>query len=126
MAGFPRGRRVRRSAEIRAIVAGGRTVEGPTLKVHAVLQPGSASPARAVVVVPGYGRGSVERNRVKRRLRELARLHLFEAPALRGGDFVIRARQGAYGRTFAELRDELLRLLERLSGMNPRSREGQC
>lgn len=115
MARFPRERRIHRSSEIRAIVGEGRSVDGPHLRVHVRFEPERAAPARAVVVVPRFRRTAVERNRVKRRLRELVRLHLLEAPELRGGAFVIKARPGAYGRTFAELREELLEVLPRVT-----------
>lgn len=111
MAGFPRERRIHRAREIRAIVSQGRTSDGPNLKMHVIANPEHASPARAAVVVPRFGRTAVERNRLKRRLRELTRLHLLEAPELLGGDFVVRARAGAYERTFGELRAELLRIV---------------
>ncbi len=114
MAGFPRERRVHRAAEIRAIVAGGRSAGGPNLKVHVREEPDGNAPARGVVVVPRFGRTAVERNRLKRRLRELTRLHLLEAPELHGGAFVVKARAGAYGMKFAALRDELLGVVGRL------------
>ena len=114
MAGFPRERRVHRASEIRAIVAGGRSVDGANLKVHVNVDPDRAAPPRAAVVVPRYGRTAVERNRLRRRLRELVRLHLLETPELRGGALVVRARAGAYGLGFADLRAELLQLVEHL------------
>lgn len=116
MPGFPRERRIHRAAEIRAIVAGGRRAEGPNLRVHASIDPERNVPARATVVVPRFGRTAVERNRLKRRLREIARIEMLDAPELRGAAFVVRARRGAYGRTFAELRRELLRILHDLPG----------
>jgi ribonuclease P protein component len=123
MAGFPRERRVHRAAEIRAIVGEGRRADGPNLRVHARLDSERTGPARAAVVVPRFGRTAVERNRVKRRLRELTRLHLLEAPAFGGSACVIRARAGAYGRTFAELREELLDVAFRaVAGLGRNSR----
>ncbi len=50
---------------------------------------------------------------MKRRLRELVRLSV-----LPGGppiDFVIHARAEAYNASFAELRDELVQVIERLT-----------
>jgi ribonuclease P protein component len=114
MAGFPRERRIHRSAEIRAIVGEGRRAEGPNLRLHARLDAEGGEPLRAAVVVPRFGRTAVERNRVKRRLREIVRLHLLESPELSGGALVVRARAGAYGRTFGELREELLDVAGRL------------
>lgn len=72
----------------------------------------SASPAlhpRLGVVVPKHRRRIVERNRLKRRLREIGRVILL--PMLRTAeaplDLLVRARPEAYGASFAELRDDL-------------------
>ena len=74
---------------------------------------------RVGFVVPKYKHTGVERNRVKRRLRELVRLHLLgplqeRAPV----DLVIRVFPSAYARDFdalhAELQQALPQLLRRL------------
>lgn len=57
-------------------------------------------------VVPRYAQSAVDRNRVKRRLREIVRLTLL--PTLPPVDVVIRSFPGAYRRTQAELAEELL------------------
>ena len=59
--------------------------------------------------------GAVVRNRMKRRLRELARAVLPEA-GISGADHVLIGRAGGIERPFAELRSELLAALHRLSG----------
>jgi ribonuclease P protein component len=56
---------------------------------------------RAGVVVPKHRRKIVERNRVKRRLRELVRITLL--PGLEGIDVLIRAKPEAYDSSFAQL-----------------------
>jgi ribonuclease P protein component len=53
------------------------------------------------IVVPKHRHGSVERNLVKRRLRELARLRLL--PVVPSGRVLLRARPEAYGASFAAL-----------------------
>ena len=68
---------------------------------------------RAGVVVPKQGWSTVRRNRVKRRLRELVRLHLL--PRAEPIDFVIRARGEAYSASFEELRVDLMAAVERVS-----------
>jgi len=69
-------------------------------------------------VVPKYDRSAVERNQLKRRLRELARLRLLrELPAL---DVVIRARRDTYGAAFADLARDVDTMRERLRA-HPRS-----
>lgn len=56
---------------------------------------------RAGVVVPKHRHKIVERNRVKRRLRELVRIKLL--PGLEGIDVLIRAKPEAYNSSFAQL-----------------------
>lgn len=77
----------------------------------------SASPVarpRVGLVVPRYGRPVVERNLVKRRLREALRREIVPRLADRGldVDVLVRARREAYGVPFATLRDELVAWLE--------------
>jgi ribonuclease P protein component len=55
------------------------------------------------VVVPRFGRTAVERNVVKRRLRDLARTELL--PTLGMIDVVIRASPGAYAASYDTLRE---------------------
>lgn len=71
---------------------------------------------RVGFVVPRYKHSAVDRNRVKRRLRELVRLHGL-GPLQSGAplDVVIRAFPAAYGRDSAALRSELEQALRRLT-----------
>lgn len=107
MAGFPRERRLRRSAEIRVVLTAGRTFDARDLRLHARVEPDRSTPGRAAVVVPRHGRSAVDRNRLKRRLRELVRLHVLPAAELEGTSVVLRSRPGAYERSFAELREQV-------------------
>jgi ribonuclease P protein component len=56
---------------------------------------------RAGVVVPKHRHNIVDRNRVKRRLRELVRIKLL--PELQRIDVLIRAKPEAYGSSFEQL-----------------------
>jgi ribonuclease P protein component len=56
---------------------------------------------RAGVVVPKHRHNIVDRNRVKRRLRELVRIKLL--PGLQRIDVLIRAKPEAYGSSFEQL-----------------------
>lgn len=58
-------------------------------------------------MVPKRGRTTTDRNRVKRRLRELVRLHIL--PILPSLDVVIYARVEAYDAPFEKLRADLLK-----------------
>ena len=66
--------------------------------------------------MPKQKHTSVERNRLKRRLRELARTRLL--PVLPPVDLVIRTLPEAYGATFAALEREVGTVAERLRTMN--------
>ena len=64
--------------------------------------------SRIGIVVPRHQHSTVDRNRLKRRLRELARLELL--PAIRGiaaMDIAIRARREAYAATMDALRTDI-------------------
>ena len=65
--------------------------------------------------MPKHRHTIVERNRLKRRLREVLRLEVL--PRLEAGklpvDVLVRARPVAYGATYETLRDELVRYVER-------------
>jgi ribonuclease P protein component len=71
--------------------------------------------ARLGLIVPKHGRTGVERNKLKRRLRELARTGILAAPEIRGVDLVIRALPGAYSAAFGQLRDQMTGIARRLS-----------
>ncbi|MCC7052517.1 MAG: ribonuclease P protein component [Gemmatimonadaceae bacterium] len=75
----------------------------------------AASPlsyARAGFIVPKHGHEIVDRNRLKRRLRELVRV--LALPALRPQDVVVRVLPGAYRLTWAQVQAEVTTLLRRL------------
>lgn len=110
---FPRTRRLTRGTEIRAVMRRGKRGGTSALDVF-----DSASPfpyCRLGIVVPKHGRGSVARNLLKRRLREIARRDLLprlEQAELRM-DIILRARREAYQADASGLREELLQVLER-------------
>ena len=63
---------------------------------------------RVAIVVPKWGQTAVQRNKLKRRLRELSRTLLLARKSSR--DVVLRARREAYAASFADLRDDVQRL----------------
>lgn len=60
---------------------------------------------------------AVVRNRVRRRLREVAR-QIIPGQARAGLDYVLVGRQGALKRDFAVLKDELVEALRRLKALS--------
>jgi ribonuclease P protein component len=70
---------------------------------------------RVGFIVPKYGRTSVERNRLKRRLRELVRREMLgRIPSL---DVTIRARREAYDVPFDGLSAEITAARDRMVSM---------
>jgi ribonuclease P protein component len=62
------------------------------------------------IIVPKHGRRIVDRNRLKRRLREILRQEMLPWLSGRGSamDVLVRARREAYTATYDELRQELI------------------
>ena len=68
--------------------------------------------SRVGLIVPRYGHSAVERNLVKRRLRELVRLELLPALAdAAPNDLVIRALPVAYARGWDELQRDIRQVI---------------
>jgi ribonuclease P protein component len=68
---------------------------------------------RVGFVVPRYKHSAVDRNRLKRRLRELVRLYVLrDLPPL---DLVIRVFPSAYTRPMDALQSELLQAIRRIA-----------
>jgi ribonuclease P protein component len=109
---YPRSARVRSGPEIRALLReGSRRRCGP---LEVIRRPSKTRKARAAIVIPLYGQSAVERNRLKRRVREFLRTEWLplasgEAPA---PEILVRARSGAYGLAPARLRETLAECLE--------------
>lgn len=113
---LPRDGRIRRAAEIRGLFRRGKRRRTDHLDVF--FAPSPASRSRWGIVVPKHKHTIVERNRLKRRLRELGRTLVL--PALRERelalDVMVRARREAYDASFAQLERELAGVTEALCG----------
>ena len=105
---LPRARRLTRSADIQAILRRGKRSRTVHLDVFDAVSP--VSHPRVGVVVPRHRHAIVERNLVKRRIREAIRREIMPrmAELELAVDVLVRARREAYGVPFAALRDELL------------------
>ena len=104
---LPRASRIHRSPEIRGLFKRGKRKRTAHLDVFFAASPASRS--RLGVLVPKHRHQIVERNRLKRRLKEIGRTRVLPALRLAGCsvDLMVRARPEAYEATFAELRSEL-------------------
>jgi ribonuclease P protein component len=118
---LPRASRIRLGGEIRRILREGRRKRSSRIEV--VTAPAPADFPRFGTIVPRHGHSVVERNLLRRRLREIGRKEIL--PSLRecGGNFdvLVRTRPQAYDAPFAELKSDLIRLTERLCSDGPSS-----
>lgn len=112
--GLPRPARITGSDEIRALFRRGK--RSKTRHLDAFVSPSPAPFARLGIVVPKHRRTIVQRNRLKRRLRELGRTVLLPGLGNRGAalDVLLRARPETYDASWAELRDQVAALTEEL------------
>ncbi|MHB8573462.1 MAG: ribonuclease P protein component [Candidatus Dormibacteria bacterium] len=101
--------RLRDGRDFRRVIEARRSAGGDLLVVYFRR---STLPVRVGVTVSRKIPGAVERNRIKRRLRELARLHLLAR--VETGDIVLVGRPAAAGVAFGQLEEELHRLMSRL------------
>lgn len=109
---FPAAARLRETHEFQAVRAEGRMVQGRFLRMSVLRRPGE-EPARIGIVTSRRVGGAVQRNRVRRRVREIFRARRAQLPA--GLWLVVVAKPGAADAGYGELREEWLRLAGRLS-----------
>ena len=88
----------------------GKRVRSDHLDVRALASP--LSYPRVGIVVPRFQHTIVERNKLRRRLRELVRAHLL--PRMTPQDVLVRAQPPAYSRSFEELEREVCDVARRL------------
>jgi ribonuclease P protein component len=79
---------------------------------------GDDGPARVGFTVSRRVGGAVERNRVRRRLKEIVRLSA-AAGFGAGSDYVVVGRGAALGMTFARLAEDFIQALHRLDKRRP-------
>ena len=109
---LPADRRLSGADGFRKAIRGGRRAGSTTLVVHLGDQGGSSAGRVGLVVNRAVG-GAVVRNRVKRRLRHLARPRAEALPD--SAVLVIRALPPAAAASYAELRGDLDRCLTRVT-----------
>ena len=113
--------RLRRQAEFQSAFAGKRIYSGRALVAFAVPSSGDAN--RVGVTVSRALKSSVDRNRARRRVRELAREKLLGPDSPLAGlgiryDVVLIARPAALRVPFADLRAEVEQAALKLSRLN--------
>src|SRR5450432_2172652 len=102
---LPAAARMRRRSEFRAVAKNGSRAGKPLLSGRLLVRPGTDEQARVGLVVSRAVGSSVVRNRVRRRLRPVARGYLGSLPG--GSLLVLRAHPRAATARQAELAAEL-------------------
>jgi len=106
--------RIRRGSEIRDLLKWGKRKRTTNLDVFFAASPASRS--RLGLIVPKHGNRVVDRNRPKRRLREIGRRQILPQLDAAGvaADVLIRARPPAYEVEFGRLAREVREAVEGL------------
>ena len=109
---FPRASRLSRAAEFTLVKQAGKSWTGRHLVLGVLAQPAAARARVGIVTTRKVGM-AVVRNRIRRRIREVFRLHQFDLVS--GVWLVTIARPSAATASFRELERDWLRLAERAS-----------
>lgn len=110
--------RLTRTADLLMVRREGKRVRTPLLEVRVLAS--LLRHHRLGLVVPRHKHSAVERNRLKRRLRELLRATWFTPlEVMPSADLVLYALPSAYAADFATLRSELTILATRLTKQVP-------
>jgi ribonuclease P protein component len=90
--------------QLQSVAREGKRIRTVHLDVRAIASP--LGHPRVGIIIPRYGRSAVDRNRLKRRLRELVRTRLLSTTS--SVDVVIRARTEAYAASFDALEADVI------------------
>jgi ribonuclease P protein component len=109
---FPKTARVLRTAEFRNVYDNGVRLSTPLFAAFCLFRraDGTGAGPRLGLTVPRAVGGAVERNRIKRRLREAFRLHRAELGAW---DIVLNPRRAVLRAPFAEIERALEKVIQR-------------
>ena len=109
-----RGNRIARGADYKAVVRGGTRCASAHTVTYVVTTPHARPPRFGFIVSKSVG-SAVVRNTVRRRLKAVCAESL---PSVRAGaDVVIRALPAAADAPYRELRDEVIRCLQRRAAL---------
>jgi len=102
--------------DIEGVRRRGRKLQTPNLDVRFAAS--TQGGPRVGVIVPKHKHSAIDRNRLRRRLRELIRLELL--PSVVRGDALIRAKSEAYELSFDGLRKEIGSVKEWITALEQR------
>jgi len=112
-ASYPRRYRLTRGTDLHKVLREGKRARTEHLEVRLLVS--LLRHPRVGIIVPKHRHSIVERNRLKRRLREIIRLEILPLVSM-PADIVVRAGPRAYGASFDMLRTELIAGISRVAG----------
>jgi ribonuclease P protein component len=105
---LPKASRIARAAELRTLLTEGKRHRTDHLDLF--IRPSPLGHSRLAVIVPRFAQTAPQRNRLRRRVREICRRAVF--PVLPAAlDVAVRARPRAYEAGFQLLRAEIVGIL---------------
>lgn len=111
---FSRAQRLSHAPDIEIVKRTGKRVKSGLLDVRVTASPSLC--ARVGIIVPKYGHIIVERNRLRRRVREIVRTRMLPTLQLTPPtDVLVRALPRAYSASFEVLEREIDGIIARLS-----------
>jgi ribonuclease P protein component len=117
--GFPKSLRLRRRSEFKRVQTEGRRVHTPHFLI--ILLPRPDEGQKLGITVTKKVGTAVQRNRVKRLLREVYRQHRASFPT--PCDIVVVAKRGAPGLAFGQVQDEVLGVERAMRAVAARARK---
>jgi ribonuclease P protein component len=114
---FPPRARLLKHADFERVYREGRRHYSDNLAIFFLPRQSGAGPRVGFTVGRAAG-GAVQRNRIRRRLREAVRLELGQLPV--AVDVVINPRRSVLAADFADLRAEVARAFEKIGGSGRR------
>lgn len=114
---FPKSARLTETAQFRRVKERGASLHGRLMVLGVLKTDAAGQPARIGFITSKRVGGAVVRNFVRRRLREIARLH---RPRMRAGIWLVVIARGSAARAdFASLEKEWLSLARRAGALEP-------
>jgi ribonuclease P protein component len=111
---FTKNHRLRSQHVFQYVYEQGKRVSSALIRIH-YLNSGEAQPPKLGISVTRSVKNAVDRNKIKRRLKEIIRLHQGEFKT--GSAMVIVAKQGTEIMDYQKLESMILELMQRLGAM---------
>ncbi|MDI6782891.1 MAG: ribonuclease P protein component [bacterium] len=111
---FTKQQRISTGAEFQAILKYGKKASDGYFRIAVILRPEQTRLKLGIIVSKKVG-SAVERNRIKRVVREIVRLHQIQIVA--GTNLVVIAKPDCVNKKYWEIEKSVVKLLDRVNGI---------